>query len=103
MLGDNTGYSFAGKKEVNKCFSNNTNYITVSMNGNGIAKKSYGGKTAFAVPYWNQSAYLEIIHVNANWKTDTNLGSAARSDGTNCEWKVSNDTYELNTSAGKKV
>lgn len=103
VLADNTGYNFAGKSEVNKCFSNNTNYIAVSMSGNGITQKSYGGKTAFAVPYWNQSAYLEIDHVNANWKTDTNLGSATRSDGTNCEWKVNNDTYKFNdTSTGEE-
>lgn len=81
VLGDNTGYNFAGKNEVNKCFSNNTNYISLSMCGDGITKKSLGKTIAFAVPYWNDAAYLEISHVNANWKTDTKLGSANRSDG----------------------
>lgn len=103
MLDDNTGYDFSGKSETDSCFSNYKNFISLSMNGNGVSKKSYSSNLAYAVPYWNDSAYLEISPVSANWKTDMDLGTAKRSDGTQCSWKVSNDTYQFtSTSDGEK-
>ena len=102
MLDDNTGYNFSGKASSSKVFTNFAKYINVDMCGEGVKKTKYNNLTAFSIPYDNQKAYLEIKHTDSTWKTDTKLGSAKRKDGTTCDWKVSNDTYQF-TSASDSI